>query len=487
MTDPDKLPSQPKYVPPAPKVEEQPKAEPEPKPEPAPKAEAQPKAESPLPGRRFGKHNPRMPQKEEPIQQLPEVEEQRGHVSLRQLDELIEREMQEAMGDFAGKDVMGGDARGKSGAKPGSGQQQKKARVMAIRGNDIFLDIPGGRSQGVIPTDQFPEGLPEVGAEVDVHIEGYDNANGLLILSRQGAAVHVDWSSVTEGMIVEARVTANNKGGLSVEVNGIRGFMPISQIDLYRVETPEQFLNQRLKCIVTEARPEERNLVVSRRALLEKEREEQREKTWNELAEGQIREGVVRSIKEFGAFVDLGGVDGLLHLSEMSWQRVQKPEDVVQPGQTVRVVVLKIDRETRKVGLGLRQLQASPWDAIDANYPPKTVVKGKVTRVTEFGAFVEVEPGIEGLVHVSELATHRVRRVTDIAKIGQEVNVMVLATDKAQRRMSLSIKAAEAAAAPPPQPEPEPEPEEPAKPVKPPRPRTTPLRGGTGDGRPLFG
>jgi small subunit ribosomal protein S1 len=265
------LPSQPKYVPPAPKVEGQPKAEPESKPDAVPaRSEAQSRAEGPMPGRRFGKHQPRVPQKEEPIQQLPEVEEQRGHVSLRQLDELIEREMQEAMGDFAGKDVMGGDARGKSGAKPGSGQQQKKARVMAVRGNDIFLDIPGGRSQGVLPADQFPDGLPEVGAEIDVHIEGYDNANGLLILSRQGAAVHVDWSSVAEGMIVEARVTSNNKGGLEVEVNGIRGFMPISQIDLYRVETPEQFLNQRLRCIVTEARPDERNLVVSRRALLEK-------------------------------------------------------------------------------------------------------------------------------------------------------------------------------------------------------------------------
>lgn len=482
MTDPDKLPSQPKYVPPAPKIDEQPKVDPEA----GPKAEAQSQAEPPVPGRRFGKHQPRpQRQKEEPVPQLPEVEEQRGHVSLRELDELIEREMQEAMGDFAGKDVMGGDARGQSGAKPGSGQQQKKARVMAVRGNDIFLDIPGGRSQGVLPADQFPDGLPEVGAEIDVHIEGYDNANGLLILSRQGAAVHVDWSSVAEGMIVEARVTGNNKGGLEVEVNGIRGFMPISQIDLYRVETPEQFLNQRLRCIVTEARPDERNLVVSRRALLEKDREEQREKTWAELAEGQIREGVVRSIKEFGAFVDLGGVDGLLHLSEMSWQRVGKAEDVVQPGQTVRVVVLKIDRETRKVGLGLRQLQTSPWDAIDANFPPKSVVKGKVTRVTEFGAFVEVEPGIEGLVHISELATHRVRRVTDIVKVGQDINVMVLGTDKAQRRMSLSIKAAEAASAPPP--EPEPEPEEPVAPVKPPRPRTTPLRGGTGDGKPLFG
>jgi small subunit ribosomal protein S1 len=439
-----------------------------------------------MPGRKFGKHRPEKDFKDEPQQQMPEIDEpHRSNVSLRELDSLIEREMQEAMGDFTGKDVMGSDSR-KEQAKPGSGSQQKKAKIISIHGPDVFLEIPGGRSQGLLPALQFPEGIPEIGTEVDVHIDGYDNANGLLILSRMGAAVHVDWSSVAEGQTVEARVTGTNKGGLSVEVNGIRGFMPISQIDLYRVENPEQFLNQRLTCIVTEARPDEKNLVVSRRGLLEKERELQREKTWAELAEGQIREGVVRSLKEFGAFVDIGGVDGLLHLSEMSWQRVQKPEDVVQPGQTVRVVVLKIDRETRKVGLGLRQLQSSPWDTIDNNYPPKSIVKGTVTRTQDFGAFVELEPGIEGLIHISELATHRVRRVTDIVKVGQEVTVMVLGTDRAQRRMSLSIKAAEAANAPPPA-EPEPEPEEPAAPVKPPRPRTTPLRGGTGDGKPLFG
>src|SRR5207244_12093259 len=164
--------------------------------------------------------------------------------------------------------------------------------------------------------------------EVDVHIEGYDAQNGLLLLSRLGAAVHADWSSVAAGMLVEARITATNKGGLEVDVNGIRGFMPISQIDLYRVEDTEQYVNQRLRCLVTEVNPEERNLVVSRRALLEKEREEAREKLWAELAEGQVREGVVRSVRDFGAFVDLGGVDGLLHVSEMSWSRVQTPAEL---------------------------------------------------------------------------------------------------------------------------------------------------------------
>src|SRR5262249_44348962 len=194
----------------------------------------------------------------------------------------------------------------------------------------------------------------------EVHIEGYDNENGLLLVSRKGAAMAVDWSSVAEGQVVEARVTATNKGGLSVDVNGIRGFMPISQIDLYRVEDTAPFVNQRLTCLVVEVNPAEKNLVVSRRALLEKEREENREKLWLELAEGQVREGVVRSVRDFGAFVDLGGADGLLHVSEMSWKRVQNPSEIVQPGQHVKVVVLKGDREHRKLTLGLKQLTASP-------------------------------------------------------------------------------------------------------------------------------
>jgi small subunit ribosomal protein S1 len=263
-----------------------------------------------------------------------------------------------------------------------------------------------------------------------------------------------------------------------VDVNGIRGFLPISQIDLFRVENVEQYVNQRLNCMVVEVNPEERNLVVSRRALLEREREEAREKTWQELAEGQVRDGVVRSVKDFGAFVDLGGVDGLVHVSEMSWTRVHDASKVVQPGQHVKVVVLKIDRERRKVGLGMKQLEPSPWDDIDARYPVGQVVKGKVTRTADFGAFVELEPAVEGLVHVSELSPNRVRRVTDVVKPDQEVQVLVLNVDKNQRRISLSLKAAHAKAAAE-QEKADEEPEEEAE-APPPRPRTTPLRGGVG-------
>jgi small subunit ribosomal protein S1 len=394
-------------------------------------------------------------------------------------DEEMERQLQEAMSGISDKDLYGDPAQQGRRGKPAAESGPKKGKVYRIHGQDVFIELPGGRTQGVLPLLQFPEGPPAIGTEVEITIEGFDSANGVLILSRRGAAVEADWSSVAVGMTVEARVTATNKGGLSVDVNGIRGFMPISQIDLYRVEDPEQFVNQRLLCLVAEVDPVERNLVVSRRALLEKQREELRDKLWQELAEGQVRQGIVRSVKDFGAFVDLGGVDGLLHVSEMSWQRVQDVSSIVQPGQTIKVVVLKIDREHRKVSLGLKQLTASPWDTVTEKYHVGAIVTGKVSRLMDFGAFVELEPAIEGLIHISELAPQRVFRVRDVVQVGQEVQVKVLSVDPTQRRISLSLKAAqpkEPEAAPE---EPEPEPEVPARP---PRPRTTPLRGGTGSG-----
>jgi len=399
---------------------------------------------------------------------------------LQDLDAEIESELQAALGDFS-DEAMLGDTRPKpSGADAGPQQRRKTGKVMSVHGADVFVDVPGGRSQGVLSMTQFPDGPPAPGTEVEFEIDGYDGANGLLLLSRKGAAVVADWSSVAIGMVVEARVTATNKGGLEVDVNGIRGFLPISQVDLYRVENAEQFVNQRLLCMVAEVNPSERNLVVSRRALLEREREEAREKFWQEVAEGQIRDGIVRSVREFGAFVDLGGADGLLHVSEMSWSRVADPTALVQPGQALKVVVLRVDREKRKLSLGLKQLLASPWDNIAEKYPHSHLFMGKVTKLMEFGAFVELEPGVEGLIHISELAPQRVRKVSDIVQEGQEVQVMVLRVDAEQRKISLSLKAAlaeaEDTAAT------DEDADEAAEDVKPQRPRTFPLRGGIGGG-----
>jgi small subunit ribosomal protein S1 len=388
-----------------------------------------------------------------------------------QLDDDIERELQEAMGD-ASFDQLIADPNPRQQRTPSATPGRLKGRIISIHGQDVFVEVPGGRSQGILPIQQFTEGPPKVGDEVEVTIEG--SQEGSLLLSRKGAVMQVDWSSVANGMIVEARVTATNKGGLSVEVNGIRGFMPISQIDLYRVENADQYVNQKLRCIITECDPEERNLVVSRRALLEQERQEVQEKVWANLAEGQVKEGIVRSIREFGAFVDIGGVDGLLPISQLSWARVERVEDVVQVGQSVKVIVLKLDRDKRKVSLGLKQLAASPWDNIHERYIPNTVVKGKISRLADFGAFVELEPGVEGLIHISELAPQRVFRARDVVQVDQEVNVVVVSVDQANRRIGLSLKQALAKASPAPE---EVEEEEDYTP-SPPRPRNPNLRGG---------
>jgi small subunit ribosomal protein S1 len=453
---------------------EQPESKPATQEQPAPAAE--PARREPQPAKKPGGF-PRRPRTQIPVPPLDEVQLPRSTLSLRELDAEIEGELEAALAGISDKDLQGGEAPAPAKKAALSDTGGKKGKVISVHGQDVFIQIPGGRSQGVLAVDQFPEGAPAPGTEVDVHIEGYDESNGLLLLSRRGAAVAADWSSVTPGQTVEARVTATNKGGLEVNVNGIRGFMPISQIDLYRVENADQYVNQKLLCLVAEVNPQERNLIVSRRALLEKEREEQREKLWQELAEGQVREGVVRSVRDFGAFVDLGGADGLLHISEMSWTRVQDPASVVQPGQRIKVVVLKVDHDKRKVSLGLKQLLASPWDNIDEKYPPSTRVAGTVTRLADFGAFVELEPGVEGLIHISELAPQRVRRVGDIVQEGQEVQVMILNVDAPKRRISLSLKAAlpteEGAAE---------EEAVDAAPEKPPRPRSTPLRGGIGEG-----
>ncbi len=398
----------------------------------------------------------------------------------RDFDAEIEKQLQEAM---AGMDVktLHGEGGGKKKRKhgpPDSGP--RKARVVAWHADDVFVDV-GGRTQGVVPRSQFPdfpEGRPPINTEIEVLITGFDRSNELLLCCRPGYAEVVDWSSVAKGQVVEARVTAINKGGLEVIVNGIRGFLPASQVDLNRVEDLNAFVNQRLQCLVTDVNPAERNLVVSRRAYLEKEREAAKQRLWAELAQGQVRSGVVRSIRDFGVFVDLGGVVGLIHVSDLSWSRVEKPEDVVQVGQTVQVKVLKIDPNSHKISLGLKQLQADPWASLETRYPPGSLVTGKVIRLADFGAFVELEPGIDGLIHISELSHQHVRRPGDVVRVGQEVQVRILKVDPAQKRISLSLKAMTEA----------PPTEAPAKPAKqrkgPPEHLRKPLKGGLGDSRP---
>jgi small subunit ribosomal protein S1 len=257
-----------------------------------------------------------------------------------------------------------------------------------------------------------------------------------------GAAVQVqDWSDLSEGVVVSAQITGHNKGGLECEVNRIRGFMPVSQISLFRVEDLEPYVGQTLQCVVTEANPDRRNLVVSHRAVLEREKEAAREKLLGELEVGQTREGVVRRIQDFGAFVDIGGVDGLVHISQLSWDRITHPSEVVEEGQSIKVRIEKIDPATGKIGLSYRELLEHPWQDADTKFPVGSILDGTVSKVMQFGAFVRVATGIEGLVHISELAHHRVQRTSSVVQEGNEVRVKVLSVDPAAQKMSLSIKA----------------------------------------------
>jgi ribosomal protein S1 len=365
----------------------------------------------------------------------------------RQWDSGMEAELEAALSGFDPASFAVASPRPRRSDRPVVAEHERgqesqpgprTGKVIRVRGKSIFIDL-GGKSEGILSVDQLQGPLPEPGATIEVVVDRFDPEEGVQLLRLKGAAIDADWDTLRKGVIVEARATKTIKGGLEVDVDGIRGFMPISQIDLSRVEDAASFVNQKFKAIVTEVNAREKNLVVSRRELLEQERAELRERTWAALQEGQEHEGVVRSIKGFGAFVDIGGVDGLLPIGEMSWSRIAKVDDLLKTGDKVKVKVLKIDRVTRKLTLGLKQLTPSPWETAPQKYSRGSLVPGKVTKIMEFGAFVELEPGIEGLIHISELSPTRVRRVADIVKSGQDVEVRILKVDLEERKIALSL------------------------------------------------
>lgn len=353
-------------------------------------------------------------------------------------------------------------------------------KVLRIHDENVFVDV-GARNQGVVGLKQFAEKPPEVGETVEVIVGRFDEDDGLYQLNLRGGASEAnEWEQLSQGMIVEARVTGTNKGGLQCAVGNLKAFMPASQISMYRVDNLESCVGEKYKCVITECNPQRKNLVLSARALMERERQEAREKLRNELEEGQVREGIVRNIKDFGAFVDLGGLDGLLHIGQMSWARIKHPSELLENGQKIKVKILKIDPDSGKISLSLKDLQADPWTESVKAFPETSVVTGKVTRVMPFGAFVELAPGIEGLIHISELDSGRVWRVSDIVNEGEEVEVKVLSIDPDKRRIALSRKAVQGATAPAPKSEPEEEPEEETSEPAQPSQHKTPLKGGTG-------
>jgi small subunit ribosomal protein S1 len=357
------------------------------------------------------------------------------------LDAELQKELDEALGDMSIEQLMEQEQPEPSPQQAGG---VRKGQVVSIQGDDIFIDL-GGRSEGILPAQQWDEDepLPEIGQLVEVTVEGFDSREGLMTLSRKGAVMAAAWDTLEKGQVVEGRVTGMNKGGLELDINGIRAFMPASQVDRGRVEDISIFLNERLRAVVSEIDRSARNVVVSRRDLMDREAAEQAEKTMATIAEGDTVTGTVRNIMPYGAFVDIGGVDGLLHVKDMSHSHVKDPNEVVKNGQVLELQVLSVDRENGKIGLGLKQVQGDPWQGVENKYAEGQLVSGRVTRLADFGAFVELEPGVEGLVPMSELSfERRIKSASDVVKEGDVIQVRVLSVDPVRRRISLSLKRA---------------------------------------------
>ena len=321
-------------------------------------------------------------------------------------------------------------------------------KVVERREGDVVVDIRY-KSEGVIPLNEFREleGL-EPGAEVEVLLEHLEDDHGRVVLSKSKADLQRNWDNIlenySEGDEIEGRVVNRVKGGMIVDV-GVDAFLPGSQIDLVPVRNPDEFIDNTYKFKVIKINLERRNIVVSRRELLEEERRAQKQQLLAEITAGEMRTGVVKNITDFGAFIDLSGLDGLLHITDMTWGRINHPSDLVQIGQELQVMILEVDLEKERVSLGLKQKTANPWDGIEAKFPLGTRVRGRVVNLMPYGAFIELEEGVEGLVHVSEMSwTKRVTRAADIVSLGEEVDAVVLAIDQEQKKISLGMRQTEA-------------------------------------------
>ena len=325
-------------------------------------------------------------------------------------------------------------------------------KVVRIDKDEVLVDI-GYKAEGVIPSNELsirksvdPAEEVELGEEVDALVLTKEDAEGRLILSKKRARFEKAWRRIEvaadSGEPVEGSVIEVVKGGLILDL-GVRGFLPASLVDIRRVHNLDEFMGQTLECKVIELNRCRNNVVLSRRAVLEEERKEVREQILGRLEPGQVVEGKISNIVDFGAFVDLDGIDGLIHISELSWSHVNHPSEVVAIGDTVRIKVLDIDRDRQRISLGLKQTQEDPWQRVISTHRPGDVLEGAVTKVVAFGAFVEILPGVEGLVHISELADHHVENPSEVVEPGATLNVKILEIDEERRRLSLSIKRVE--------------------------------------------
>jgi small subunit ribosomal protein S1 len=325
-------------------------------------------------------------------------------------------------------------------------------KVVRIDKDEVLVDI-GYKSEGVIPQGELsirrsidPAEEVQLGEEVDALVLTKEDQDGRLILSKKRARFERAWrrieAAAESGEPVEGNVIEVVKGGLIIDL-GVRGFLPASLVDIRRVQNLDEYLGQKIETKVIELNRSRNNVVLSRRAVLEEERKEARQQILDRLQRGMVVEGTISNIVDFGAFVDLDGIDGLIHISELSWGHVNHPSEVLSIGDTVRVKVLDIDRERQRISLGLKQTQEDPWERVVNTYNVGDVLEGKVTKVVSFGAFVEIMEGVEGLVHISELAQHHVENPREIVDPGDEVKVKILEIDEERRRLSLSLKRVE--------------------------------------------
>ncbi len=323
-----------------------------------------------------------------------------------------------------------------------------RGRIVRIERDAVLVDV-GYKSEGIIDIDEFPDHGKDlqVGEEVDVLLEEKEDRDGQVILSKEKANRIKIWDEISKkyenNEVVEGTVVARIKGGLTVDI-GLKAFLPGSQIDLRPVRNLDRLIGEKLQMRIIKLNKRRGNIVLSRRVLLEEERQKAKEKTLASLAEGQIVEGVVKNITEYGAFIDLGGIDGLLHITDMSWGRVGHPSELFAIGDKVKVMVLKFDQEHERVSLGLKQMTPDPWTNVEEKYPVGSRVIGKVVSITDYGAFVELEEGIEGLVHVSQMSwARRTRHPSKIVSIGDTIEAVVLNVDKDRKRISLGMKQTE--------------------------------------------
>lgn len=350
----------------------------------------------------------------------------------------LEAEIADALGD-ASLDQLINETSPAPGSDELEANSRRQAVVIRTDGEHVFVSL-GAANEGMLPVRQLAE-PPQPNDQLEVVVKKFNMDDGLYEVAMPGAAIEVeDWSDLEQGVVVEARITGANTGGLECMVNQIRGFIPASQIGVFRVEDFAQYIGQKLSCVVNEVNRRKKNLVLSHRAVLERESQAKRKETLEAIKVGTTVEGTVRSVRDFGAFVDIGGIDGLVHVSQLSWERVNHPSEVVKEGDKVKVKIEKVDKQSGKISLSCRALEEHPWTNIASRFQAGEVVTGTVTRVATFGAFVRLAPAVEGLVHVSELAYHHVSQVESVVKQGDEVEVKILGVDPEAQRISLSIK-----------------------------------------------